>query len=62
MGADGTVVEVVVMDMTGKAVATIIGQTHLGLTNLASGNYLARVRIQKDNNEESVSYLKLVKK
>ena len=63
VGTTDEVVDVVVMDMHGKEVATHEGTASFNVATLSSGTYIVRVKTRKDDKSaEKVAYLKLVKK
>ena len=55
------VVEVLVMDMNGRKVATFENTTRFNIAHLATGHYIVRLKTQH-NTTEKVTYLKLIKK
>ena len=61
IGTTDEVVEVVVLDMNGRQVATFNNTTNFNISNLSSGIYIVRVKTIHDN-AEKISYLKLIKK
>lgn len=54
------VVEVLVMDMNGRKVATFENTTRFNIAHLATGHYIVRLKTQH-NTTEKVTYLKLIK-
>lgn len=60
-GTSNKVLEILVMDMNGRTVATFSGTDHFNISNLPSAAYIVRVKTQH-NNTEKITYLKLVKK
>lgn len=63
VGTTDEVVDMVVMDMHGKEVATHEGTASFNVATLSSGTYIVRVKTRKDDKSaEMVAYLKLVKK
>jgi hypothetical protein len=61
IGTTDEVVEVVVLDMNGRQMATFSNTTNFNISNLSSGIYIVRVTTVHDN-VNKVNYLKLVKK
>ena len=61
IGTSDEVVEVLVLDMNGRQVATFNNTTNFNISNLSSGIYIVRVKTIHDN-AEKISYLKLIKK
>ncbi len=59
--ADGSVTELMLMDMTGRQVATYADTEVADISRLATGAYIVRIRTE-DGNEERVFYKKIVKK
>ena len=59
--ADGIVTELMLMDMTGRQVATYADTEVADISRLATGAYIVRIRTE-DGNEERVFYNKIVKK
>ncbi len=57
----GSVVELVLMDMTGRTVATFVETEVADITRLPTGAYIVRIRITKGDGEQ-VFYKKIVKK
>ena len=57
----GSVVELVLMDMTGRTVATFVETEVADITRLPTGAYIVRIRIAADDREE-MFYKKIVKK
>jgi hypothetical protein len=55
------VLEILVMDMNGRTVATFTGSDHFNISNLPSAAYIVRVKTKHDN-ADKITYLKLVKK
>lgn len=55
------VVEVLVMDMNGRQMATFVNAKRFNIAHLATGHYIVRLKTQH-NTTEKVTYLKLVKK
>lgn len=63
IGTTDEVVEVVVMDMNGRKMATFESSPNFDISNLASGIYIVRVKTKVDDDTpEEITYLKLVKK
>lgn len=61
VGTSDNVLEILVMDMNGRTVATFTGSDHFNISNLPSAAYIVRIKTQHDN-AEKITYLKLVKK
>lgn len=61
IGTADKVVEVLVMDMNGRKMATFDNTSNFNISTLSSGIYIVRVKTHRDNTEK-VTYLKLVKK
>ncbi len=61
IGTTDEVVEVLVMDMNGRQMATFDNTSNFNISTLSSGIYIVRVKTHRDNTEK-VTYLKLVKK
>ena len=61
IGTTDEVVEILVMDMNGRQLATFENTSNINISTLSSGLYIVRVRTEHDNTE-TVTYLKLVKK
>ncbi len=59
--ADGIVTELMLMDMTGRQVATYADTEVADISRLATGAYIVRIRTE-DGHEERVFYKKIVKK
>lgn len=57
----GSVVELVLMDMTGRTVATFVETEVADITRLPTGAYIVRIRIAAGDSEQ-VFYKKIVKK
>jgi DNA/RNA endonuclease YhcR with UshA esterase domain len=55
------VVEVLVMDMNGRKMATFDNTSTFDVSTLSSGVYIVRVKTRHDNTE-TITYLKLVKR
>ncbi len=63
IGTDAEVIEVLVMDMNGRKMATFDNTDQFNVSNLASGIYIVRVRTKSASDEpEIITYLKLIKK
>ena len=71
IGTADEVVEILVMDMNGRKMATFENTANFNISTLPSGIYIVRVKTHLDNEthnasprtpQELVSYLKLVKK
>ncbi len=63
VGTPDEVVEILVMDMKGRSMATFTGTDRFNISNLPSGAYIVRVKtIHNIETQEKVSYIKLVKK
>lgn len=60
-GTNDEVVEVLVMDMNGRKMATFDNTSNFNISTLSSGIYIVRVKTHHDNTDK-VTYLKLVKK
>ena len=60
-GTTDEVVEVLVMDMNGRQMATFENTFNFNISTLTSGIYIVRVKTKHDNTE-TITYLKLVKK
>lgn len=54
------VVEVLVMDMNGRQMATFVNAKRFNIAHLATGHYIVRLKTQH-NTTEKVTYLKLIK-
>lgn len=61
VGTSDKVLEILVMDMNGRTVATFTGTDHFNISNLPSAAYIVRIKTQHDN-ADKITYLKLVKK
>lgn len=61
IGTSDEVVEVLVMDMNGRQMATFDNTSNFNISTLSSGIYIVRVKTRHDNTE-TITYLKLVKK
>lgn len=61
IGTTDEVVEVLVMDMNGRQMATFDNTSNFNISTLPSGIYIVRVKTHLDNTDK-VTYLKLVKK
>ncbi|MBR3434370.1 MAG: PKD domain-containing protein [Bacteroidales bacterium] len=61
VGTSYKVLEILVMDMNGRTVATFTGSDHFNISNLPSAAYIVRIKTQHDN-ADKITYLKLVKK
>lgn len=61
IGTADKVVEVLVMDMNGRKMATFDNTSNFNISTLSSGIYIVRVKTHRDNTEK-ITYLKLVKK
>ena len=61
VGTSDKILEILVMDMNGRTVATFTGSDHFNISNLPSGIYIVRIKTQHDN-ADKITYLKLVKK
>ena len=61
IGTNDEVVEVLVMDMNGRKMATFENTANFNIYTLPSGIYIVRVKTHLDNTDK-VTYLKLVKK
>ena len=61
IGTTDEVVEVLVLDLNGRQMATFDRAVNFNISNLSSGIYIVRVRTLHDD-VEKVTYLKLVKK
>ena len=61
IGTKDEVVEVLVMDMNGRQMATFENTSNFNISTLSSGIYIVRVKTRHDNTE-TITYLKLVKK
>lgn len=61
IGTSDEVVEVLVMDMNGRKMATFENSANFNISTLPSGIYIVRVKTHLDNTDK-VTYLKLVKK
>ena len=61
IGTTDEVVEVLVMDMNGRQMATFDNTSNFNISTLSSGIYIVRVRTRHDNTE-TINYLKLVKR
>lgn len=61
IGTTDEVVEVLVMDMNGRQMATFVNTKRFNIAHLATGHYIVRLKTQH-NTTEKVTYLKLVKK
>lgn len=61
IGTNDEVVEVLVMDMNGRKMATFDNTSNFNISTLSSGIYIVRVKTHHDNTDK-VTYLKLVKK
>jgi len=61
IGTSDEVVEVLVMDMNGRKIATFENTSNFNISTLPSGIYIVRVKTHRDNTDK-VTYLKLVKK
>ena len=61
VGTTDKVLEILVMDMNGRTVATFTGTDHFNIANLPSAAYIVRIKTQHDNTEK-ITYLKLIKK
>ena len=57
----GSVVELVLMDMTGRTVATFVETEVADISRLSTGAYIVRIRIAAGDSEQ-VFYKKIVKK
>ena len=57
----GSVVELVLMDMTGRTVATFVDTEVADVSRLSTGAYIVRIRIATVDGEQ-VFYKKIVKK
>ena len=60
-GYEGTIVDISVMDMNGRHVATFGKTDSFDVSNLGAGMYIVRVRTKGTYGKENVVYLKLVK-
>ena len=61
VGTSYKVLEILVMDMNGRTVATFTGSDHFNISNLPSAAYIVRIKTQHDN-ADKITYLKLIKK
>ena len=61
IGTADEVVEVLVMDMNGRKMATFDNTSTFDVSTLSSGVYIVRVKTRHDNTE-TITYLKLVKR
>ena len=61
IGTADEVVEVLVLDLNGRQMATFDRAVNFNISNLSSGIYIVRVKTKHDD-AEKVTYLKLVKK
>jgi len=61
VGTSYKVLEIFVMDMNGRTVATFTGSDHFNISNLPSAAYIVRIKTQHDN-ADKITYLKLIKK
>lgn len=61
IGTADEVIEVLVMDMNGRQMATFVNAKRFNIAHLATGHYIVRVKTHRDNTDK-VTYLKLVKK
>ena len=61
VGTSYKVLEILVMDMNGRTVATFTGSDHFNISNLPSAAYIVRIKTKHDN-ADKITYLKLVKK
>ena len=61
IGTTDEVVEVLVLDLNGRHMATFDRTVNFNISNLSSGIYIVRVKTKHDD-AEKVTYLKLVKK
>lgn len=60
IGTADEVIEVLVMDMNGRQMATFVNAKRFNIAHLATGHYIVRLKTQH-NTTEKVTYLKLVK-
>lgn len=60
-GYEGSIVDISVMDMNGRHVATFGKTDSFDVSNLGAGMYIVRVRTKGTYGKENVVYLKLVK-
>lgn len=61
VGTSDKVLEILVMDMNGRSVATFTGTNRFNISTLPTGIYIVRIKTQHDN-ADKITYLKLVKK
>ncbi|KWW31568.1 MAG: hypothetical protein AUK63_262 [bacterium P3] len=61
-GSADKVVEVLVMDMSGRPMATFINTDRFNVSDLPAGFYIVRVRTRSVDAAEKVTYMKLMKK
>jgi len=61
IGTADEVIEVLVMDMNGRQMATFVNAKRFNIAHLATGHYIVRLKTQH-NTTEKVTYLKLIKK
>lgn len=60
-GYEGTIVDISVMDMNGRHVATFGKTDSFDVSNLGAGMYIVRVRTKDIYGKENVVYLKMIK-
>ncbi len=60
-GYEGTIVDISVMDMNGRHVATFGKTDSFDVSNLGAGMYIVRVITRNTYGKETVVYLKLIK-
>lgn len=60
IGTADKVIEVLVMDMNGRQMATFVNAKRFNIAHLATGHYIVRLKTQH-NTTEKVTYLKLIK-
>lgn len=60
-GYEGTIVDIAVMDMNGRHVATFGNTDSFDANGLRAGMYIVRVRTKDIYGKEDVAYLKLIK-
>ena len=61
-GYEGSIVDIAVMDMNGRHVATFGKTDSFDVSNLGAGMYIVRVRTKDIYGKNNVTYLKLIKK
>ena len=61
-GYESSIVDIAVMDMNGRHVATFGNTNSFDVSNLGAGMYIVRVRTKGTYGKNNVTYLKLIKK